>query len=175
VIWGEAGNNGQHSFFQFLHQGTPRAALDFLLPINSSGGSQTHQDLAIANALAQAEAFALGQDAAAVRADLTRAKLPPERIEALIAHKIHEGSRPLSLLLFPRLDPMTLGRIIALYEHKVFVQSVVWGNNAFDQWGVELGKKLCEGIIPLVANPAAATAVSSSLAGGLRYVQKWRT
>ncbi len=174
VIWGEPGNNAQHSFFQLLHQGTPRAALDFLLPINTSGGSQAQQDLAIANALAQAEAFAFGQDAAAVRADLTRAKLPPARIEELIAHKIHEGNRPLSLLLFERLDPTTLGRIIALYEHKVFVQSVVWGDNAFDQWGVELGKKLCEGIIPLVAHPEGVTGVSSSLAGGLRYVQKWR-
>jgi glucose-6-phosphate isomerase len=174
VIWGEAGNNGQHSFFQFLHQGTPRAALDFLAPVNSSGPHQSAQDLALANALAQAEAFALGQDAAAVRADLERAKLPDERIEALIPHKIHEGNRPLSLLLFPRLDPMTLGRIIALYEHKVFVQSVVWGNNAFDQWGVELGKKLCESIIPLVAQPQSATGVSSSLSGALRYVQQWR-
>jgi glucose-6-phosphate isomerase len=174
VIWGEPGNNAQHSFFQLLHQGSPRAALDFLLPINSSGGSQAQQDLAIANALAQAEAFAFGQDAAAVRADLARSNLTPARIEALIAHKIDEGNRPLSLLLFERLDPATLGRLIALYEHKVFVQSVVWGNNAFDQWGVELGKKLCEGIIPLVADPASALGVSSSLAGGLRYVQKWR-
>jgi glucose-6-phosphate isomerase len=174
VIWGEPGNNAQHSFFQLLHQGTARAALDFLLPINSSGGSQAQQDLAIANALAQAEAFAFGQDAAAVRADLMRSKLPPARIEELIPHKIHEGNRPLSLLMFERLDPATLGRIIALYEHKVFVQSVIWGDNAFDQWGVELGKKLCEGIIPLVANPQSATGVSSSLAGGLGYVQKWR-
>ncbi len=174
VIWGEPGNNAQHSFFQLLHQGSPRAALDLLLPINSSGGSQAQQDLAIANALAQAEAFAFGQDAAAVRADLTRSKVPPERIEQLIPHKIHEGNRPLSLLLFERLDPATLGRIVALYEHEVFVQSVVWGNNAFDQWGVELGKKLCDGIIPLVTNPGSATGVSSSLAGGLGYVQKWR-
>jgi glucose-6-phosphate isomerase len=174
VLWGEPGNNAQHSFFQLLHQGTARAALDFLLPINSSGGAQAQQDLAIANALAQAEAFAFGQDAAAVRADLTRAKVPAERIEALIPHKIDEGNRPLSLLLFERLDPGTLGRIIALYEHKVFVQSIVWGNNAFDQWGVELGKKLCEGIIPLVENPQSATGVSSSLAGGLSYVQRWR-
>jgi glucose-6-phosphate isomerase len=175
VIWGEPGNNAQHSFFQLLHQGTARAALDFLVPINTSGGSQAQQDLAIANAFAQAEAFALGQDAAAVRADLTRSKVPPGRIEELIPHKIHQGNRPLSLLLFERTDPATLGRIIALYEHKVFVQSVVWGDNAFDQWGVELGKKLCDGIIPLVADPQSATGVSSSLAGGLRYVQRWRS
>jgi glucose-6-phosphate isomerase len=175
VIWGEPGNNAQHSFFQLLHQGTPRAALDFLLPIRSSCGSQPQQDLAIASCLAQAEAFALGQDAAAVRADLAHSKLTPAQVEALVPHKIHAGSRPLSLLMFEQLDPVTLGRIIALYEHKVFVQSVVWGDNAFDQWGVELGKKLTQTIIPLVENPDRAQDVSSSLAGALACVKQWRT
>jgi glucose-6-phosphate isomerase len=174
VIWGEPGNNAQHSFFQLLHQGTQRAALDFLLPINSSCASQSQQDLAIASCLAQAEAFALGRDADQVRADLARQKLSPERIAALLPHKIHEGSRPLSLLLFERLDPATLGRIIALYEHKVFVQSVVWGNNAFDQWGVELGKTLTESFIPLVQKPDSVTGQSSSLMGALNYVKRWR-
>jgi glucose-6-phosphate isomerase len=174
VIWGEPGDNAQHSFFQLLHQGTQRAALDFLLPINSSCASQPQQDLAIANCLAQAEAFALGKDADQVRADLARQKLSPERIAALLPHKVHEGSRPLSLLLFERLDPATLGRIIALYEHKVFVQSVVWGNNAFDQWGVELGKTLCESFIPLVQKPESVTGQSSSLMGALGYVKRWR-
>ena len=174
VIWGEPGNNAQHSFFQLLHQGTQRAALDFLLPINSSCASQPQQDLAIANCLAQAEAFAFGKDADQIRADLARQKLSPERIAALLAHKVHQGNRPLSLLLFERLDPATLGRIIALYEHKVFVQSVVWGNNAFDQWGVELGKTLCESFIPLVQKPESVTGQSSSLMGALSYVKRWR-
>jgi glucose-6-phosphate isomerase len=174
VIWGEPGNNAQHSFFQLLHQGTQRAALDFLLPINSSCASQPQQDLAIANCLAQAEALALGKDADEVRADLARQKLSPQRIAALLPHKIHDGSRPLSLLLFERLDPATLGRIIALYEHKVFVQSVVWGNNAFDQWGVELGKTLLESFIPLVQKPESVTGQSSSLMGALSYVKRWR-
>ena len=174
VIWGEAGNNAQHSFFQLLHQGTQRAALDFLLPINSACASQSQQDLAIANCLAQAEAFALGYDADQVRAELTGKKLSPQRIAALLPHKIHEGSRPLSLLLFECLDPASLGRIIALYEHKVFVQSVVWGNNAFDQWGVELGKTMCESFIPLVQKPETATGQSSSLMGALGYVKRWR-
>jgi glucose-6-phosphate isomerase len=131
VIWGEPGNNAQHSFFQMLHQGTPRAALDFLLPVQSSCGDQAGHDLAIANCLAQAEAFALGQ-------------------ASDNAHKVHEGNRPNSIILFRRLDPGTLGALIALYEHKVFTQSVVWGINAFDQWGVELGKKLAASIAPLV-------------------------
>ena len=138
VIWGEPGSNAQHSFFQLLHQGTARAALDFLLPVNSSCGNQAQQDLAIANCLAQAEAFAFGQDAATARSP----------------HKVHPGDRPSTLIMFPRLDPATLGCLVALYEHKVFVQSVVWGVNAFDQWGVELGKQLCETIAPLVRHPA---------------------
>jgi glucose-6-phosphate isomerase len=174
VIWGEPGNNAQHSFFQLLHQGSQRAAIDFLLPINSSCGSQPQQDLAIASCVAQAEALALGKDAEQVRAELTRQKLSPEQIAALLPHKIHEGSRPLSLLLFERLDPATLGRIIALYEHKVFVQSVVWGDNAFDQWGVELGKTLTESFIPLVQKPEQASGQSSSLNGALGYVKRWR-
>jgi glucose-6-phosphate isomerase len=174
VIWGEAANNAQHSFFQLLHQGTQRAALDFLLPIQSSCARQSLQDLAIANCLAQAEAFAEGQDAAAVRADLARSKLAPERIEALVPHKVHEGSRPSSLLLFERLDPLTLGRIIALYEHKVFVQSVVWGDNAFDQWGVELGKKLTAQLAPAVQDPSGGHAAPASVMKLLATVVRWR-
>ena len=170
VIWGEPGNNAQHSFFQLLHQGSARAALDFLLPVKSSGASQAQQDLAIANCLAQAEAFAFGQDGAQVAADLSRQKLPAARQAELVPHKVHEGNRPATLIMFPKLDPATLGRLIALYEHKVFVQSVVWGINAYDQWGVELGKKLCESIIPLVREPAAASGQTSSLMGALRYI-----
>ena len=131
IIWGEPGNNAQHSFFQMLHQGTPRAALDFLLPALSSCGDQNAHDLAIANCLAQIEAFAFGQ-------------------ASELSQKVHEGNRPGSLLTFRKLDPSTLGALIALYEHKVYAQSVVWGINAFDQWGVELGKKLAEAIAPLV-------------------------
>ena len=170
VIWGEPGNNAQHSFFQLLHQGSARAALDILLPVNSSCGSQEAQNLAIANALAQAEAFAFGQDAAQVEADLRRQNVPAARVAELVPHRIHQGNRPSTLLMFSRLDPATLGRLLALYEHKVFVQSVLWGINAFDQWGVELGKKLCETIVPLVQNPATATGQTSSLMGALAFV-----
>ena len=159
VIWGEPGSNAQHSFFQLLHQGTACAALDFLLPVNSSCGNQAQQDLAIANCLAQAEAFAFGRDAATAQSP----------------HRIHPGDRPSTLIMFPRLDPATLGSLIALYEHKVFVQSVVWGVNAFDQWGVELGKQLCETIAPLVRCPQDAVASSSSLRGGLGYIARLRS
>ncbi|MEN9704836.1 MAG: glucose-6-phosphate isomerase [Pseudomonadota bacterium] len=155
VIWGEPGNNAQHSFFQQLHQGTPRAALDFLLPATSSCGDDRAHDLAVANCLAQAEAFAFGQES------------PGQ------PQKRYEGNRPASLLLFPRLDPATLGRLVALYEHKVFTQAVIWGINAFDQWGVELGKKLAEQIAPQVRSGAAANG-SAALRGSLERLSRLR-
>ena len=142
--------------------------------MHSSCGNEPQQDLAIANCLAQAEAFAFGQDAVQVEADLKRQGLSAARIAALLPHKVHAGSRPSTLIMFPRLDPPTLGRLIALYEHKVFVQSVVWGVNAFDQWGVELGKQLCDTILPMVRRPELAGAISSSLRGALDFVGRVR-
>jgi glucose-6-phosphate isomerase len=174
VIWGEAGNNGQHSFFQLLHQGTPRAALDFLLPVRSSVGNQPQQNLAIASCLAQAEALCNGQSAATVRAELTRQGMPAAKLEALIPHKIDPGSRPSTIVLFQQLDPATLGRLIALYEHNVLTQSVVWGINAFDQWGVELGKKLTEQLAPAVEDPAGGHAAPPGVLKLLSTVERWR-
>jgi glucose-6-phosphate isomerase len=174
VIWGEPGNNAQHSFLQLLHQGTPRAALDFLLPARSSCGNQAQQDLAIASCLAQAEAFMTGQSAETVRADLERQELPPAQLEPLIPHKVDPGSRPSTIVLFQKLDPGTLGRLIALYEHSVFTQSVVWGINAFDQWGVELGKKLTEQLAPAVQDPDGGHAAPASVMKLLATVAKWR-
>jgi glucose-6-phosphate isomerase len=156
VIWGEPGNNAQHSFFQLLHQGTPRAALDFLLPAQSSCGNPRQALLAAANCLAQAEAFAFGYTKEQAVAELTSRKVDPARIELLARHKVHAGNRPVSLVLFQRLDARTLGSLIAMYEHKVFTQSVVWGINAFDQWGVELGKRMCEEMLPLVRDGGGA-------------------
>ena len=173
VLWGEPGNNAQHSFFQLLHQGTARAALDFLMPARSSCDSPALQQLAAANCLAQAEAFAFGQPAAQVEAELKAQGLPPARIAELVPHKVHEGNRPSTLVLFRQLDPSTLGRLVALYEHKVFVQSVVWGINAYDQWGVELGKKMCERFLPFLQNPADP-AVPASLKGALGYLARER-
>jgi glucose-6-phosphate isomerase len=174
VIWGEAGNNGQHSFFQLLHQGTPRAALDFLLPARSSCGNQIQQDLAIASCLAQAEALTNGQSAQTVRAELQRQGTPPTRLEALVPQKVDPGSRPSTIVLFQKLDPATLGRLIALYEHSVLTQSVVWGINAFDQWGVELGKKLTEQLAPAVRDPAGGHAAPATVMKLLATVDQWR-
>jgi glucose-6-phosphate isomerase len=175
VIWGEPGNNAQHSFFQLLHQGTLRAAMDFLLPVKSSCGNQDQQNLAIANCLAQAEAFMAGNPAPAVRAELERLKMPPDRVQYLVPHKIHQGDRPVTLVTFPRLDPVTLGKLVALYEHKVFTQSVVWGINAFDQWGVELGKKLAEQLAPAVRDPAGHPPGSAGVARLLNTLDRWRS
>lgn len=175
IVWGEPGDNAQHSFFQLLHQGTPRAALDFLVPAKSSGGNQEQQNLAIANCLAQAEAFMAGQPADAVRHELERQNLPAERIEALVAHKVHAGSRPSTVFLFEKLDPATLGRLIALYEHKVFTQGVVWGINSFDQWGVELGKKLAEQLAPAVRDPSGGHPARPELAKLLKSVAELRS
>jgi glucose-6-phosphate isomerase len=152
VVWGEPGNNAQHSFFQQLHQGTPRAALDFLVGAESSCGRPDHQQLAIANCLAQAEAFMSGQ-------------------QGVPAQRVHEGNRPSSILAFRRLDPFTLGQLVALYEHKVYVQSVIWGINAFDQYGVELGKKLCEGVLPLLRAEARGAEVPASMRRVLEFVK----
>jgi glucose-6-phosphate isomerase len=174
VIWGEAGNNAQHSFFQMLHQGTPRAALDFLLPARSSSGNPAQAELALANCLAQAESLAFGYTLEQARAELAARKLPAERIELLARHKVHAGNRPVSVLAFERLDARTLGSLIALYEHKVFTQSIVWGINAFDQWGVELGKKMCEEVLPLVRD-SAAPSVPATLRALHDRLHAWRS
>ncbi len=173
VIWGEPGSNAQHSFFQLLHQGTANVALDFLAPVNGSSPYQQQQDLALANCFAQAQAFAFGQTEQQVRADLAAKGLPESEIARLTPHKVHPGNRPSSIVLFPRLGPKTLGRLIALYEHKVFTQSVIWGINAFDQWGVELGKKLADSLAPAIEDPTKNT--DSALQGLLAQAAKWRS
>src|SRR5688572_21844708 len=172
VIWGEPGSNAQHSFFQLLHQGTANVALDFIAPVNASSPYQQQQNLALANCFAQAQAFAFGQTAEQVRADLSAKGVAAAEVERLTPHKLHPGNRPSSILLFPRLGPKTLGRLIALYEHKVYTQSVIWDINAFDQWGVELGKKLADTLAPVVEKPE--TNAEPALAGLLGQVAKWR-
>jgi len=154
VVWGEPGSNAQHSFFQLLHQGTARVTMDFIAPVNASSRFQKQHDLALANCFAQAEAFAFGQTELQVREELAAKGTPEAEIQRLLPHKVHVGNRPSSLILFPRLGPRTLGRLIAWYEHKVFVQSVIWDVNPFDQWGVELGKKLASSMAPAVQQAA---------------------
>ena len=173
VVWGEPGNNAQHSFFQLLHQGTARVALDFIAPVNGSSRFLRQQDLALANCLAQAEAFAFGQTETQVQADLQGKGVSAQEIERLTPHKVHAGNRPSSLILVPRLGPRAVGKLIACYEHKVFVQSVIWDINPFDQWGVELGKKLATSMNEPVRTglwPQGPEHVQAVL----RQLQRWR-
>ncbi len=140
VVWGEPGTNGQHAFFQLLHQGTELVPADLIGVISPNHRIDDQHDMLMANLFAQAEALAVGRTAEEVRS----AGVP----EALVAHKVFAGNRPTTTLLLDRLDPHSLGALIALYEHKVLVQAAVWGINAFDQWGVELGKELATRILP---------------------------
>ena len=156
VLWGEPGTNGQHAFFQLLHQGTDLIPVDFLVAAEPAHPTGAHHRYLLANCLAQQEALMNGKNADQVRAELGARGLDPARIEALVPHKVFEGNRPSNCLLYRRLDPATLGALIALYEHKVFVQGVIWGINSFDQWGVELGKQLAGPIgEELAAGPVA--------------------
>ncbi len=145
VIWGEAGNNAQHSFYQLLHQGTRLIPADFILPMRSSGGDQAQQDLAIANCLAQSEALMDG---------FNETGLSP--------HRVHRGNNPSSTIVFEALTPEILGQLIALYEHKVFVEGVIWGIDSFDQWGVELGKKLASSMADAVSGKGEYTGTNAS-------------
>jgi glucose-6-phosphate isomerase len=146
VVWGEPASNAQHSFFQMLHQGTPTAALDFIAPLRGSWGGTRGQNLALQNCFAQSQAFAFGHTLDEVDTDMRKAGSSAAEIDRLRAHKVYEGNRPSSLLMYPQTTARTLGGLIALYEHSVFVQGTVWGINSFDQFGVELGKKLALGI-----------------------------
>jgi glucose-6-phosphate isomerase len=156
VVWGEPGNNAQHSFFQLLHQGNAPSALDVLVPARSSAGLQRSADYAVGNAMAQVEAFARGHTQAEAAAELQARGRSAAEVAALAPHKVHAGGRPTTVLAFQQLDAPTLGKLVALYEHKVYVQSVLWDLNPFDQWGVELGKKMAEGLAPAVGGEAPA-------------------
>jgi glucose-6-phosphate isomerase len=148
VIWGEPGTNGQHAFYQLLHQGTKLVPADFLASIDTHNPVGEHHTLLLANYLAQTEALMKGKTESEARVELEAAGMKGESLEALLPHKVFPGNRPTNSLLYKKLDPRTLGRLIALYEHKIFVQGIVWNINSYDQWGVELGKKLANAILP---------------------------
>jgi len=146
IVWGEPGSNAQHSFFQMLHQGTLTQALDFIAPLRGSWGGTEGQDLALKNCFAQSQAFAFGYSLEDVEADMRKAGAGPAEIARIGVHRVHDGNRPSSLLMYSQTTARTLGGLLALYEHSVFVQGTIWGVNSFDQFGVELGKKLAVGI-----------------------------
>src|SRR5690606_2899667 len=148
IIWGEPGTNGQHAFFQLIHQGTELIPADFLAAALSQTPLGDHHDKLLANFFAQTEALAFGKTADEARAELEAEGVSGPALEALLPHKVFEGNRPTTSILYRRLDPATLGRLIALYEHKIFTEGVLWEINSFDQWGVELGKQLAKEILP---------------------------
>ena len=153
VIWGEPGTNAQHAFFQLMHQGPNMVPADFIVSLRSQNPMGEHHDMLVANCFAQTEALMLGKNEAEARGELEAGGYSGPELEQLLPHKVFPGNRPTNTLLLDELDPSTLGALIALYEHKVFVQGVVWNINSFDQWGVELGKQLAKVILPeLTAN-----------------------
>ncbi|MGB3049356.1 MAG: glucose-6-phosphate isomerase [Polyangiales bacterium] len=148
IVWGEPGTNGQHAFFQLLHQGTHLVPCDFIVSAQSQNPIGEHQDILVANCIAQAEAMMRGKTSAEARAELEASGASAERVEELVPHKTFAGNRPSNTFMLERLTPRALGRLIALYEHKIFVQGVIWNIYSFDQFGVELGKQLARVILP---------------------------
>jgi glucose-6-phosphate isomerase len=158
VIFGEPGTNGQHAFYQLIHQGTRLIPCDFIAAAQSHNPRGDHHEKLLANFFAQTEALMRGKTASEVRAELRDQGLDPTQVETLTPHKVFEGNRPTTSILYRKLDPRTLGRVVALYEHKIFVQGILWNVNSYDQWGVELGKQLAKTILPeLSTDPAAIT------------------
>ena len=175
VIWGEAGTNGQHAFYQLIHQGTQIIPADFLMPIHShytvgSNGIEHHKIL-LANFLAQTQALMLGKTKQEARAELEKQGLSGDALEKLLPHKIFEGNRPTTSILFNQLTPNTLGRLIALYEHKIFVQGMIWDINSYDQWGVEYGKQIASQILPQLNNDEIVSNYDSSTNGLINYMK----
>jgi glucose-6-phosphate isomerase len=164
VIWGEPGTNGQHAFYQLLHQGTPMIPCDFIAPVFSHNPIGDHHKILLSNFFAQTEALMNGKS----KKELEEEKVP----EALIPFKEFEGNKPTNSFLITKITPFTLGEMIALYEHKIFVQGIIWNIYSFDQWGVELGKQLAKKILPELQNHEKITAHDSSTNGLINMFKK---
>lgn len=175
VIWGEAGTNGQHAFYQLIHQGTQIVPCDFLMPVHSQyalgEAGVAHHKILMANFLAQTQSLMLGKTKDEAREELVQQGLTGEALEALLPHKMFEGNRPSTSILFDQLTPNTLGKLIALYEHKIFVQGIIWNINSFDQWGVEYGKQIAQQILPEFNNPEVVINFDSSTNGLMNYAK----
>ncbi|WP_305983895.1 glucose-6-phosphate isomerase [Roseibium sp. MMSF_3544] len=166
LVWGEPGTNGQHAFYQLLHQGTTVIPCEFLVAARGHEDDlQNHHQLLMANCLAQSEALMMGRTLEEAKALLAAAGMSEDEIERLAPHKVFPGDRPSFTLVYDKLTPFSLGRLIALYEHRVFVEGVIWGINSFDQWGVELGKELATALLPMVKGDVAADTKDASTRG----------
>lgn len=165
IIWGEPGTNGQHAFYQLIHQGTKLVPCDFIAPAQSHNPIGDHHEKLLANYFAQTEALMQGRSAEEVRADLKSSGMGEDEIDEILQHKVFEGNRPTNSILVKKIDPHTLGSLIAMYEHKVFVQGVIWNVYSFDQWGVELGKILAKKILPELRDDQPVSAHDASTNG----------
>ncbi|VAW85456.1 Glucose-6-phosphate isomerase [hydrothermal vent metagenome] len=169
IIWGEPGSNGQHAFYQLIHQGTKLIPADFLVPMESHNPINTHHSILMSNFFAQTEALMKGKTEAEVKAEMESRGIDEKEIERLLPHRMFAGNRPSNSLLFTKLTPHVLGQLIALYEHKIFIQGIIWDVNSFDQWGVELGKQLAKTILSELDNNDEVTSHDVSTNGLINY------
>lgn len=174
ILFGEPGTNGQHSFYQLIHQGTHLIPCDFIVPAISLNETGDHHPILLSNVFAQAEALMKGKTAAEVRTEFEAQGVGEEKIQALLNHKIFSGNRPSNTILVEKIDPRTLGRLIAMYEHKIFVQGVIWNVNSYDQWGVELGKQLAKKILPEIKGDTTVSSHDSSTNGLINAARSMR-
>jgi glucose-6-phosphate isomerase len=175
LVWGEPGTNGQHAFFQLLHQGTDIIPIEFLAAaIGHEPGLKHHHDLLLANVLAQSEALMKGRTLEEARAQMLAKGMEPEEVDKVAPHRVFSGNRPSMTILYRKLDPRTLGRLIALYEHRVFVEGTLYDINSFDQWGVELGKELATSLLPVVEGKESAAKRDASTAGLVAHIHHLR-
>lgn len=172
IIWGEPGTNGQHAFYQLIHQGTKLIPCDFLAPAQTHNALGEHHKMLLSNFFAQTEALMKGKTAEEAKAELEKSGITGEELTALLPHKVFKGNRPTNSVMFKKLTPKTLGCLIALYEHKIFVQGIIWEINSFDQWGVELGKQLAKVILPELEGLNAITTHDSSTNGLINWWKK---
>ena len=175
ILFGEPGTNGQHSFYQLVHQSTRLIPCDFIAPARSHNNIGNHHPILLSNFFAQTEALMTGKPEAQVRAELEAQGLSGADLEAIVPHKVFDGNRPTNSILVRRFDPFTLGMLIALYEHKIFVQGVIWGINSFDQWGVELGKQLAKAILPELEESGEVSSHDASTNGLINTYKELKT
>ncbi len=174
IIWGEPGTNGQHSFYQLIHQGSKLIPADFIAPAQSQNPIGEHHPILLSNFFAQPEALMKGKTLEEVNAELSNDGMSGEALEQLAPFKVFDGNHPTNSILFHKLTPRTLGRLIALYEHKIFTQGIIWNINSFDQWGVELGKQLAKKILPELKGTETVSSHDSSTNGLINYWKSQR-
>ncbi|XP_059209931.1 glucose-6-phosphate isomerase b isoform X4 [Centropristis striata] len=174
IVWGEPGTNGQHAFYQLIHQGTRMVPCDFLIPAQSQHPirDNLHHKILLANFLAQTEALMKGKTTEEARKELEAGGLSGEALDKILPHKVFQGNRPTNSIIFKKLSPYTLGALIAMYEHKIFIQGVMWEINSFDQWGVELGKQLCKKIEAELKDTTEVHSHDSSTNGLINFLKK---